>query len=104
VTDAHRLAAQIGNVFACRTDRESIVRVGFWTNRLVLVGSIVEVAVILGLITIPPLRHVVGLAPLAVREWGVLLAFPVVVLLLEEARKAVVRPWAGNPGVKAVSA
>jgi hypothetical protein len=45
---------------------------------------------------IPPLRHVFGLAALEPREWGVLLAFPAVVLLLEETRKAVARRWAGN--------
>jgi hypothetical protein len=30
---------------------------------------------------------VFGLAPLAPAEWGIVLAFPVVILLLEEGRK-----------------
>jgi P-type Ca2+ transporter type 2C len=81
------VAAQVGNVFACRTDRESVFRAGLLGNRLVLAGVAAELAVLLILIMLPPLRAVFGLAPLAPAEWGIVLAFPVVILLLEEGRK-----------------
>ncbi len=85
------VATQIGNVFACRTDRESVFRVGLLANRLVLAGIAAEIGLLLALILLPPFQYVFGLAPLAFAEWGILLVFPPVVLLLEEGRKWVVR-------------
>jgi magnesium-transporting ATPase (P-type) len=94
MTLAGIVAAQVGNVFACRTDRESVLRVGITTNRLVFVGVAAEIGMLLVLIAVPPFPRLFGLAPLAFAEWGVLLAFPVVVVALEEARKAAGRVFA----------
>ena len=85
------VAAQIGNVFACRTDRESVFHLGLLSNRLVLLGIAAELAVLLGLLTVPPLRAVFGLVPPAPAEWTLVLAFPAVILLLDEGRKLVQR-------------
>jgi magnesium-transporting ATPase (P-type) len=92
------VAAQVGNVFACRTDRESVFRVGLGGNPLVLLGIVAEVGVLLALILVPPLARVFGLAPLAVGEWGVLLLFPPVLLGAEEMRKWMLRRRAGRGG------
>jgi calcium-translocating P-type ATPase len=89
------VAAQIGNVFACRTDRESVFRAGLFTNRLVLAGIAAEIAMLMVFILVPPFPAIFGLAPLSVAEWSLLLAFPPTLLLLEEARKAVQR-WRGR--------
>ena len=48
------VAAQVGAVFACRTDRASVLSVGLLTNRLVLLGVAVELA-LLGLLLYVPL-------------------------------------------------
>jgi calcium-translocating P-type ATPase len=85
------VAAQIGNVVACRTDRESVFCVGLLSNPLVFVGIVAELLIFAGLVLVPPLAHVFGLAPLAFAEWGVLLLFPLVLLGAEEARKGVIR-------------
>ena len=85
------VAAQIGNVFACRTDRESVFRVGLLGNRMVLAGIAAEIAVLLGLIMVPPLRAVFGLVPPAPAEWVLVLGFPAVILLLDEGRKLLER-------------
>jgi len=96
MTLAGIVATQIGNIFACRTDRESVFRVGLFSNRLVLLGIAAELGVLLGLIFIPPLPTLFGLSPLAFAEWGVLLVFPPVMLGLEEARKWLVRSVAAT--------
>jgi magnesium-transporting ATPase (P-type) len=91
MTLAGIVAAQVGNVFACRTDRESVFRAGLVTNRLVLVGIVAEIVILAGFILVPPFPAVFGLAPPSISEWSLLLVFPPTVLLLEEARKAIVR-------------
>jgi calcium-translocating P-type ATPase len=100
MTLAAIVATQVGNVFACRTDRESVFRVGIFANRLVLLGIAAEVAILIVLILVPPFPSLFGLAPLAFEEWGVLLAFPAVVLLAEEARKSIVRTTGPAPGAR----
>ena len=85
------VACQVGNVFACRTERESVFRAGLLGNRLVLVGIASEIGLLLLLMLVPPLAGVFGLEPLRAREWLPLLAFPPLILLLEEGRKALLR-------------
>jgi calcium-translocating P-type ATPase len=96
MTLAGIVAAQVGNVFACRTERESVFRAGFWANPLVFGGVAAEVGILLLLMLVPPFPHVFGLAPLALAEWRVLLVFPVVVLALEEGRKWIARRISGG--------
>jgi magnesium-transporting ATPase (P-type) len=91
MTLAGIVATQVGNVFACRTERESVFRVGLFSNRLVLLGIAAEVGILAILILVPPFPAVFGLAPLAFAEWKLLLLFPPAMLLLEEGRKYFVR-------------
>ena len=91
MTLAGIVASQIGNVFACRTDRASVFQAGFFTNRLVLWGILTEVALLALLIYTPFLARIFGLAPLGLREWALLAVFPPAMLLMEEARKWIVR-------------
>ena len=91
MTLAGIVAAQIGNVFACRTDRESVFRAGFFGNPLVFAGMAAELGLLLLLIITPPLAEVFGLAALGVSEWGFLVWIPPAMLLLDEGRKVAVR-------------
>ena len=74
-----------------RTDRESVFRAGLLSNRMVLAGIAAEIAVLLVLIMVPPLRAVFGLVPPAPTEWVLVLGFPAVILLLDEGRKLLQR-------------
>jgi magnesium-transporting ATPase (P-type) len=85
------VASQIGNVFACRTERESVFRAGLFANKLVLWGVVTEIAIITSLVYAPPLQTIFGLAPLTIKEWAFLLIFPPFLLLMEEGRKRIVR-------------
>jgi calcium-translocating P-type ATPase len=91
LTLAAIVAAQVGNVLACRTDVESVFRVGLLSSRPVLAGIAAEFLILLGLVGLPPLRAAFGLEPPRLREWGPLVLCPVVVLLAEEGRKWVIR-------------
>jgi magnesium-transporting ATPase (P-type) len=91
MTQAGIVAAQVGNVFACRTERESVLRAGLLANRGVLLGITAEIGILVAMILIPPVARVFGLAPLQLAEWSLLLLFPPVILGLEEARKWMLR-------------
>jgi magnesium-transporting ATPase (P-type) len=85
------VACQVGNAFACRSAHESVRRIGLRGNRLLILGISLEVGLLLAFIYVAPLAHVFGLAPLDARHWALLIAFPAVIVLLEELRKAAVR-------------
>ncbi|MCF6157170.1 MAG: HAD family hydrolase [wastewater metagenome] len=93
MTLAGIVATQIGNIFACRTDRESIFKVGFLSNRLVVLGIVSELIIIFTLVYTPFLQKIFGLAPLGLKEWVFLFAFTPFLLLMEEGRKWIVRRW-----------
>lgn len=85
------VASQIGNVFACRTEMESVFSVGFLKNRLILIGIAIEVILILILDYTPLFQKIFGLAPLQLNDWMLLLIFPIVVLAADEIRKYGIR-------------
>jgi magnesium-transporting ATPase (P-type) len=82
------VASQIGNGLAIRTDRVSILKVGLFTNRLLLWGILSEVFILMALSYVPFLQVIFGTAPLRATDWLFLLIFPPVQLLADEARKA----------------
>ncbi len=82
---------QIGNAYACRTERLSVFAVGFWNNRLLLLGFLVELALVGILIYLPPFQSIFELGPLPLKYWGFLLIFSPVMFLAEEGRKAFLR-------------
>jgi Ca2+-transporting ATPase len=83
--------AQVGNGFAMRTHRQSILSVGFFSNHLRLWGIGAELAGIAALMYVPALQRVFSTAPLTGHEWLVLAAFAPVLLIADEIRKFIVR-------------
>jgi Ca2+-transporting ATPase len=85
------VTTQIGSVFACRTDRTSIFKIGFLTNRLILVGIAVELALLSLLMYVPFLQNIFNTAPIGLAGWAYAFAWAPVMFLAEEARKALLR-------------
>ena len=94
MTFAAIVMSQVGMVFNCRTDKASVFKTGFFTNRLILVGIAVEIVLLLLLSYVPFLNSVFNTAPLRVEDWAFLVLIPPFVLLLEEVAKAVRRKMA----------
>jgi magnesium-transporting ATPase (P-type) len=91
MTMAGVVMAQVGAGLAWRTSHDSIASLGLLSNRLLLAGIAVEIAMIAVLAYTPGLDrafHTSGLGPW---HWAVLAVWPPVVLGAEEARKAWVR-------------
>jgi len=87
------IITQVANAFACRSFRESIFSIGFFSNRLVLTGIAAELILSALIIYHPWGNKVFGTAPLELHVWLILIPFSVGLLLAEETRKFYVRRW-----------
>ncbi len=81
------VAAQIGNAFACRTERDPVHRMGWLSNRWLLAGIAVEGLLILALIYWAPLAGLFEHVPLPPAFLFGLLLYAPVLYLLEWLRK-----------------
>jgi magnesium-transporting ATPase (P-type) len=89
VTFAGIVAAQTANVFACRSDRISAFRLGWFSNPLILLGVAVELS-ILFIMTYSPVGHLVlGTASLPAWIFGPLTLGAIALLLADHLKKVV---------------
>jgi P-type Ca2+ transporter type 2C len=91
MTMAGIVFAQVGAAMAWRTTRESVRTIGLSSNRILLVGIAVEVAMVALLAYTPGLDDIFHTSALSGWEWLFLTAWPPLVLGAEELRKAVLR-------------
>jgi sodium/potassium-transporting ATPase subunit alpha len=82
---------QIGNVFACRSSRDSVFKLGLFSNGLVLIGVIAEVILAAFIIYHPIGNRIFSTAPLGFDVWLILVPFSIGLLAAEELRKVYVR-------------
>ena len=85
------VATQIGNLFAQRTQHSSLFQVGLFSNRLVWLGIVSEIILILAIVYVPILQLVFDTAALGWVDWLFLIAWTPALLIVDEARKWVVR-------------
>jgi calcium-translocating P-type ATPase len=88
---------QIANAFICRSPRSSIFALGPFSNRLILLGILAEVALILLIVYTEPGNALFGTAPLPVDAWLLAVPFALAMLVLEEGRKWLVRRRLARP-------
>jgi Ca2+-transporting ATPase len=91
MTLATVVAGQTGNVFACRSERISIWRLGFFSNPMIWVGIACEWLLVVLITQSTSLSSIFTTAPLAPWQWLALLVCPSLILGTEEVRKALLR-------------
>lgn len=87
------IIAQIGNVFACRSSKESLFSIGFFSNRLIFGGILLEIALQFFIVYHPFANKIFGTAPLTLSVWLILIPFSIGLLSAEELRKFYVRRY-----------
>jgi len=87
MTQAAIVAGQVANGFACRTERESVFRVGLLTNRFLLIGQAFAIGIICVIAYVPFAQNIFKTGPLTLVDWVFLVISAVVLFFAEEARK-----------------
>jgi P-type Ca2+ transporter type 2C len=85
------VVAQVGNVLACRTSKQSILKTSLKANKWILFGIIAQLSILSVLIYVPLMQGIFGTVPLGWTDWVFLLSLAVIVVVAEEIRKFVTR-------------
>jgi calcium-translocating P-type ATPase len=81
------VVAQVGNVLACRTTKQSTFRTNLATNKWILVGIAAQLSILSLIIYVPFFQSLFGTRPLELGDWAYLLTLPIAVIIAEEIRK-----------------
>ena len=91
MTQAGIVVSQFFNSFAVRTEEQSILRVGVFSNKPLVFAGLFGIFFVACISYVPALQSVFNTAPLSVIDWLVLIAFGALLLIAEETRKALLR-------------
>jgi sodium/potassium-transporting ATPase subunit alpha len=90
------VVTQIANVFACRSARESVFRLGLFSNPLIFVGITVELIFQAFIVYHPIGNRIFATAPLPLTIWVILIPFALFLFAAEELRKSISRGLQGR--------
>jgi calcium-translocating P-type ATPase len=91
MTQGGIVVSQFFNSFAVRTDRESVLRIGLFSNPQLIGAGFIGLAFMSCVSYVPMLQKIFNTAPLRVSDWLILVAFGVLLLVADETRKALRR-------------
>jgi magnesium-transporting ATPase (P-type) len=95
------VVAQIGNAFACRTNKESVFKVGFFSNKLLNWSILIMLALQAAIVFIPFLNKILFTAQLDLKDWLIIAAFIPSLFIADELRKLFVRFFSKRKLLKA---
>jgi Ca2+-transporting ATPase len=87
MTQAAIVMCQVGNGFACRTERQSVFSIGIFSNMWLVYSEIVGILIMAAISYVPFMQSIFKTGPLTALDWAVLAVAAVSVFLAEEARK-----------------
>lgn len=80
---------QIANIFACRSEKYSAFKIGFFNNKLILWGIIFELVFASLIIYLPFCQNIFSTTGLGWKYWVLLFGFMIIIFFLEELRKKI---------------
>ena len=87
LTFAGIVVAQVGNVLACRTSKQSAFKSSLKTNKWIVIGIIAQIAILAILVYVPIMQNIFTTTALNLGDWAYLVSLAIVVVLAEEVRK-----------------
>jgi Ca2+-transporting ATPase len=91
MTFAGIVVAQVGNVLASRTSKQSIFKTSLKTNKWIIVGIVAQLSILAFLVYVPLMQQFFGTTALGVSDWIFLISLALIVIFAEEIRKFFVR-------------
>lgn len=91
------VGTQLGTLFACRTNLASLIAIGPFSNRWVVIGALFSITVTAALIYAPILRDVFGMAALSPVHYLVAFFYGPVLVVVDEVRKLMLRRRVRRP-------
>ncbi|MDP3028648.1 MAG: cation-transporting P-type ATPase [Deltaproteobacteria bacterium] len=85
------IVTQAANIFACRSFRESVFRIGFFSNKLIFIGIASELVLQLFIVYHPWGNEIFSTYPISINIWLALIPFAFILFAAEEIRKWVSR-------------
>jgi sodium/potassium-transporting ATPase subunit alpha len=82
---------QVANVFACRTQSESVFKVGIFNNKIILWGILAEIILSAFIIYHPWGNKIFSTAPIPLTVWLILIPFALFLFSAAELRKLIMR-------------
>jgi potassium/sodium efflux P-type ATPase len=98
MTQAAIVAGQVANGFGCRTERESLFKIGILSNPWVLYSEIVGIGIMAAIAYVPFLQDIFKTGPLTLGDWGFLTVAAVTLFCAEEGRKWFLRRRTAHQG------
>jgi magnesium-transporting ATPase (P-type) len=87
---------QIGNVFACRSEKYSAFKIGLFNNKLIFWGIVFELIFVSILIYTPFFQKIFQTIGIGWKDWAMLVVFMIIIFFLEELRKKI---WKAVPRI-----
>jgi P-type Ca2+ transporter type 2C len=87
LTFAGIVVAQVGNVLACRTSKQSAFKSSLKANKWIVVGIIAQIAILAVLVYVPLMQDIFTTTALNLGDWAYLVSLAIIVVLAEEVRK-----------------
>lgn len=101
MTQGGIVVGQFFNGFAVRTDRISVFKIGLFSNRALIFGEALGLAILAIISYVPVCNDIFHTGPLEPKHWLMLFVFGFILFVAEEGRKAVVR-WREKQRVNSV--
>ncbi|MCX8041795.1 MAG: cation-translocating P-type ATPase C-terminal domain-containing protein [Thermodesulfobacteriaceae bacterium] len=77
----------MGNALACRSFKESLLTMGIFSNKFLLIGIFFQIYFQLFIVYHPVGNYIFCTYPLPFRVWLILIPFPIFLIISEELRK-----------------
>lgn len=90
------IVMQVANVFNCRSEKYSAFRVGFFSNKRIFWSIAISLAFTCILIYVPFFQKIFQTIGISWKDWAMLVAFMIIIFLLEELRKKI---WKAVPKI-----
>ncbi len=82
---------QVFNAFNCRSQKQSIFQMGFFSNPYLLLGIAGSVLMQVFALYVPFMQEALETVPITLRDWGLIIPVTVSILVVDEIRKLIQR-------------